>query len=133
MSTYTLFLCSENLPSRVIAKGGATTGKSNRKISLQKVSPGRNVDYCLKTASETAKKKCPVNDRFREGFETGMKEIAASLGGKGVVKRSGLHPVCHKKDGTSMAHLHSGLSAPSVTGRLQNPVRYKSVPYCFPG
>ena len=79
-----------------------------------------------------AKKKCPVNDRFREGFETGMKETAASLGGKGVVKRSGLHPVCHKKDGTSMAHLHSGLSAPSATGRLQNPVRYKSVPYCFP-
>jgi PAS domain-containing protein len=64
------------------------TDKSNRKISLQKVTSGKDDDYCLKIASEAKKKKeCSMNERFREGFETGLRKIANSLGKKGGVKQ----------------------------------------------
>jgi hypothetical protein len=64
------------------------TDKSHRKISLQKVTSGKDDDYYLKIASESKKKKeCSMNERFREGFETGLKKIANSLGKKGGVKQ----------------------------------------------
>jgi hypothetical protein len=49
-------------------------------------SSDRNDDCCLKIASETKKKKeCAMNCRFREGFETGLKNIASSLSKKGGI------------------------------------------------
>jgi hypothetical protein len=52
------------------------------------VNSGKNDDYCLKISSETKKKKeCAMNNRFREGFETGLKNIALSLSKKGGIKQ----------------------------------------------
>jgi hypothetical protein len=71
------------------------TDKKNRKISLQKVSPAKkkntetknDTDYYLKISSETKRKKeCAMNNRFRKGFEDGLKSISASLSKKGDVK-----------------------------------------------
>jgi hypothetical protein len=64
------------------------TDKSKREISLQKVTSGKDDDYYLKIASESKKKKeCSMNERFREGFETGLRKIANSLSKKGGVKQ----------------------------------------------
>jgi hypothetical protein len=64
------------------------TDKEKRKISLQKVRSGKDDDYYLKISSETKRKKeCSMNDRFREGFESGLKKIAGSLSKKGGVKQ----------------------------------------------
>jgi hypothetical protein len=72
------------------------TDKKNRKISLQKVSPAEkkheenntDTDYYLKISSETKRKKeCAMNDRFRKGFEEGLKNITASLSKKSGVKQ----------------------------------------------
>jgi hypothetical protein len=70
------------------------TDKKNRKISLQKVEPCKKKnndndnDYYLKISSETKRKKeCAMNNRFQEGFENGLKNIAASLSKKGGVKQ----------------------------------------------
>jgi hypothetical protein len=47
-----------------------------------------NDDRCLKISDETKKKKeCAMNNRFREGFETGLKNIAFSLSKKGGIKQ----------------------------------------------
>jgi hypothetical protein len=64
------------------------TDRENRKISLQKVNSGKNDDYYLKISSEAKKKKeCAMNNRFREGFESGLKNIALSLSKKGGIKQ----------------------------------------------
>jgi hypothetical protein len=57
--------------------------KNNRPISLEKVSSGKDDDYYLKIGSEAKKRKeCSMNERFREGFETGLKKITGSLSKK---------------------------------------------------
>jgi transposase len=64
------------------------TDRLNRKITLQKVTSGKDGDYYLKVESETKKRKeSSMNDRFREGFETGLQKIAASPTKKGGVKQ----------------------------------------------
>jgi hypothetical protein len=66
----------------------SVTDRNKRKISLEKVSSGNDDYYYLKIASEAKRRKeCSMNDRFREGFETGLKKIAGSLSKKGGVKQ----------------------------------------------
>jgi hypothetical protein len=127
------------------------TDRLKRKISLQKVTCDRDEDYYLKVESETKKRKeSSMNDRFREGFETGLQKIAVSLARKGGVKQEDKvyerigrlkqkYPSIYrhfeiqcevavetgkkkyKKDESSMAHLHLGLLA----YRVVNTVRYQ--------
>ncbi|GHT79684.1 hypothetical protein AGMMS50262_23660 [Bacteroidia bacterium] len=64
------------------------TDNKKQKIVLQKVSSSKNEDYYLQVESESKEKKeRSMNDRFRDGFETGLKKIALSLEKKGGVKQ----------------------------------------------
>jgi hypothetical protein len=66
----------------------AVRDNKNQEIWLQKVSASKNDDFYLKIESGTKEKKeHSMNDRFRDGFETGLKKIAMSLKKKGGVKQ----------------------------------------------
>ena len=61
--------------------------KKNQKITLQKVESEKYNDYYLKIESEAKRKKEEsMNNRFQEGFETGLKAISASLAKKSGTK-----------------------------------------------
>jgi hypothetical protein len=64
------------------------TDNKKQEIVLQKVSSSKNEDYYLKIESDAkGKKERSMNDRFRDGFELGLKKIASSLTKKGGVKQ----------------------------------------------
>jgi hypothetical protein len=61
--------------------------KKHQKISLQKVESEKHNDFFLKVESEGKRKKEEsMNNRFQEGFETGLKAINASLSKKSGIK-----------------------------------------------
>jgi hypothetical protein len=61
--------------------------KKHQKIQLQKVISDKHNDYFLKIESQAKRKKeQSMNNRFQEGFEKGLKTIAASLEKKGGIK-----------------------------------------------
>jgi hypothetical protein len=64
--------------------------KKHQKIQLQKVASAKHNDYFLKVESEAKRlKETSMNNRFQEGFEKGLKAIAASLDKKGGIKIEG--------------------------------------------
>jgi hypothetical protein len=61
--------------------------KKRQKIQLQKVTSERHSGYFLKVESEAKRlKEMSMNNRFQEGFEKGLRAVAASLGKKGGIK-----------------------------------------------
>jgi hypothetical protein len=61
--------------------------KKRQKICLQKVENDKYNDYLIKVESEAKRKKEEsMNNRFQEGFETGLKAISASLSKKSGIK-----------------------------------------------
>jgi len=61
--------------------------RKHQKISLQKVESEKHNDFFLKVDSEAKRKKEEsMNNRFQEGFETGLKAIEASLSKKSGIK-----------------------------------------------
>ena len=61
--------------------------KKHQKISLQKVESEKYNDFFLKIESEGKRKKEEsMNNRFQEGFESGLKAINASLSKKSGIK-----------------------------------------------
>jgi PAS domain-containing protein len=64
--------------------------KKHQKIQLQKVKSEKHNDYFLKIESEAKRQKeMSMNNRFQEGFEKGLKTIAASLDKKSGIKIEG--------------------------------------------
>jgi hypothetical protein len=64
--------------------------KKHQKIQLQKVVSEQHNDYFLKIESEAKRlKEVSMNNRFQEGFESGLKAIIASLDKKSGVKIEG--------------------------------------------
>jgi len=61
--------------------------KRKQKICLQKVESDKHNDYFIKVESVAKRKKEEsMNNRFQEGFETGLKAISASLSRKSGIK-----------------------------------------------
>jgi hypothetical protein len=64
--------------------------KKHQKIRLQKIISEKHNDYFLKIESEAKRlKEQSMNNRFQEGFEKGLKTIAASLEKKSGIKIEG--------------------------------------------